>query len=268
MKGMLSVTVMMLVLCSVSPNVGQAQEGNTLYVTLGYVQVPPGGESEYVAMEQEIWKPIHAERVKRGLITAWNVYDVWYTAMDTPYDYVVVNVYDDFAKIQSSWSDDIFTAAHPGKNLDPMMERTSAARDIIHSEVWELLDATEGGSPGEWLMVNYMTVPSGGGGAYMAMEREVWKPLHEVRVKKGELSSWGMYMLMMPSGTSMHYNYATVDTYDSFAAIGAPWSDDLVQMAHPGTSEAEQTAMMNRTAPARSVYKSELWHRLEGVAAE
>ena len=73
-------------LCLILPPAVHAQDGEapTLYFAVDYMKVPPGGGGEYVAMEREVWKQIHEERHRRGLIVGWTLYDVSLSGMDTP----------------------------------------------------------------------------------------------------------------------------------------------------------------------------------------
>ena len=62
-------------------------------------------------MEQEIWKPIHAERMRRGLLTNWSLYGVPFTTPDAPYSYVTINVFDSFENMATEPSEEIIAAA-------------------------------------------------------------------------------------------------------------------------------------------------------------
>ena len=43
------------------------------------------------------------------------------------------------------------------------------------------------------------------------MESQVFKPGHQALLDDGHRSGWGLYALVSPSGTSIPYNYSTVD---------------------------------------------------------
>ncbi|MEJ2312015.1 MAG: hypothetical protein P8Y10_10345 [Gemmatimonadales bacterium] len=50
------------------------EEGGTLYFQVDYMKVPEGGGDAYLAVERDLWKPIHKERVRQGTIMSWSVY--------------------------------------------------------------------------------------------------------------------------------------------------------------------------------------------------
>lgn len=246
-----------------------AQESGTVYVQIDYMKVPPGGGAEYVQMEQDVWKPIHQERIKRGVIMSWDLYGVWFAPAGIEYDYVTVNVFDELSDLEGAFAEEIVTAAHPNGDIDALMQRTEAARDLIHSEVWQLVDGLSSEEPGNYIMVNFMSVPPGADAEYLSMEQEIAKPMHEARVQKEMMTGWHMYQVLLPSGTSVPYNYATVDGYQSVGDLGQGFAtEEIASMAYPGVSQAEVTRMWESIPETRSIYKSELWVRVDNVSAE
>lgn len=261
-------TLLMGFLCLPS-NLALGQESQSVYVQLDYMKVPPGGGAEYLAMEQEIWKAIHQERISRGLLTLWALYSVPFAPADADYDYVTVNVFDDLSKLENTFAEEIVQTAHPDADLDAMMQRTESARAILHSEVWQLVDAVQAGEPSNYLVVNYMSVPEGGGEAYLAMEQEIAKPMHQVRIREGMMDNWELYQLMLPGGTSVPYNYATVDSYENIGDLGQGFATEAIAgQAYPGVSQQQVEMMWEGIPSTRSIYKSALWQLLDSVGAD
>lgn len=247
-----------------------AQPERTVYLKVDYMKVPPGGGEEYIAIEQDIWKPVHEERMRRGLLTNWSLYDVSYTTPDAPYSYVTINVFEDFERLEMTPSEEIFAAAHPEGDYEAMMERTMAAREIVHAEVWQLVDTavstTETGPPGRYLVVNFMDAPAGAGEEYLAAESDIWKPIHQHRIDAGRMSGWAIYSLVLPRGEAMHYNFGTVDFFNEPNDVVGTVDDATIRASHPDVSEAGIEAMMTRTNEARSIFKSELWTLIDTAA--
>lgn len=240
-----------------------------LYIQVDYMKVPDGEDGAYVRMEREVWKPLHNERVRRGLLRSWNLYSVLLSTPDLPYSYVTVNTYDSLEALDNSLPPEVFEAVHGDADLEAMMERTLATREIIHSEIWRRMDAAQPAGArapgGRYVVMNYMEAPPGGGGEYTATEAEVWKPVHQERIDRDLLSGWAMYGLFLPSGTSMHYNYGTMDFFDTLSDLAASISPEILQAAHPEAGTAALDAMMDRTDAARSIYKSELWSLIDSA---
>lgn len=252
-----------------------AQDAAPVYFQVDYMRVAEEREAEYLAVERDLFRPIHEERRRRGGLVNWTVYDVVLAAPDAPYDYVTVNVYSDPAQIDgTSWAD-VLEAAHPGMSFDDLMARTTAAREIVHTEIWAFIESVqpEGapGPTGRYLALNYMAVPPGGGAEYVAAEREVWAPVHQARTDDGLMGGWSLYTLVLPRGDAVDYNYGTVDFFDDMGDVLGQITWDMMSEAHGGASRAELEAMADRTEAARSVHKTELWsvvESLDGVPGE
>jgi hypothetical protein len=230
------------------------------FVVLDYMKVAPGKDDEYIRLEREVWKPFHQERVKNKRLVAWELYAVPYTA-DTrrEYDYVTVNVYDSFAATDDqSGMEEMFRRVHAGKDVSRLLAQTWEARQVARAEIWRLLDQTAPGTasaaPSKYLRLDYMR--SKPGGNYVAVEQELWKPIHQERVRSGSLDRWSLFSLMLPGGTTYPYNYATVNSVSSLSALADPLPADLFRRVHPNTPV---TDIGNRTTAARDITRTELW---------
>jgi hypothetical protein len=230
------------------------------YLVLDYMKVAPGKDNDYVRLEREVWKPFHAQRIKDKRLIAWSLYDVRYTA-DThrEYDYVTVNVYDNLAATDDqAGMGDMFQRLHPGNDGARLLTETGAARETVRSEVWVLLDRTTplnaSAPPAKYLNVAFMrSKPSVD---YVAVERDLWKPIHQDLVRSGAMNFWALYELAMPGGTSYPYDYAAVNGVSSLSALENMYPDALFRRVHPNIS---LTDIGNRTAAARDLTRRELW---------
>lgn len=64
------------------------------YVQIDYMKVEPGRGQQYVKLEQDIFKPIHQDRISKGTIESWAVYAVRYPAgTNREYDFVTATVF-------------------------------------------------------------------------------------------------------------------------------------------------------------------------------
>lgn len=267
-----ALTAFALLLCAVGAAVQPAiaqEEGGPLYFQVDYMKVPEGGGDAYLAVERDLWKPLHEERIRQGVIAAWSVYSVRFGSPQSAYNYVTVTVFDDFAKLENPMPQATFEAAFPAGAPEGFMERTLEARKQVHSELWALNDAAqaegESGPSGRYIVLNYMHAPVGGEPEYVSSEREIWKPLHEARIAAGYMSGWGLYGLVLPGGDATHYNWGTVDYYDELGDIVESWPPEIMEAAHPGATEEALQEMMDRTNRARTLHKSELWELVDST---
>ena len=68
----------------------QSGDAPKRYLQATFMKVNPGMGAAYRALERDLWKPVHQERVNRGLIRSWAVYGVHLPGGTVDYDFVVL----------------------------------------------------------------------------------------------------------------------------------------------------------------------------------
>lgn len=243
-----------------------------LYVQIAYMKATPGKAEEYIDVERKIWKPIHEARMKAGIIVNWSLYAVWYpSGTNAEYDYITVNIYGDFNKMKDAFPASVMQSGHPkasATQIDEMMAKTEAAREIVRYELWVLRESVPTDKPAPYVQVSYMKVAPGQGEEYFKVEREIWKPIHQAAKETGYTAGWGVYSLMFPGGTQIPHNFGTVIFFDEFSDLALDnLPQELVQKAHPNTTAEKWNAMWQRTLAAREQVRLELWELLDQVDA-
>jgi hypothetical protein len=188
--------------------------------------------------------------VNRGIKSGWAFYSVRFGDM-SDCDYYTVNQYSGEAQLndQTSYAD-LFAAVHPGKSWDEASRRTAASRRIVRSELWTWVD----GVPPQdfaYIQVNLMSVENSDD--YTAMEAEVWKPVHQALQDAGHRAGWGVWQLSSPGGTSVPYNFATVDV---LTALGPVPVTETFATVHPGR---DMDALLEHTEALRTMVRSDTW---------
>lgn len=115
--------------------------GNFKYLQIDYMKVPQGKEGEYYDVETTVWKPVHNEFIKAGSRVGWSFWGRVFpagTGMD--FQYITVNYFADWSKIGAADYNDAFSKAHPGKDMNELGKRTDAARSLVKSELWEVVE--------------------------------------------------------------------------------------------------------------------------------
>jgi hypothetical protein len=269
MKNVLTVFALLLSALGVVGQPATAQEEpGTLYFQVDYMKVPEGGGDAYLAVERDVWKPLHEERVRQGAIAAWSVYGVRFGSPKSAYNYVTVTVFDDFAKLEAPYPEGVWEAAFP-EGAPAGFDETTAVREMVHTEIWQLIDTAqpegESGPSGRYIVLNYMHTPVGGESEYVAAEQEIWKPIHEARIAAGYMNGWGLYGLVLPGGAATHYNFGTVDYYDEIGDIVESGGQEVFNAAHPNATDDMAEEMMDRTNRARTLHKQELWELMDST---
>ena len=195
------------------------------YAMLEYIKYEPGKAAEYRKVEQEVWQPIHRERIKAGVIRSWSL---WSRTLPggSAYDYdaLIITTFDSFAAIGNPYPPGIAVKAHPTLTPQQIGEatgaRTTATRRMVRTELVTILDATQEAvasqTPPKYLLVNYHQAEYGKANQYVKLEREAWKPVHQERVNQGILRLWVLLATRFPTGTERPYSHLTMEAFDKF----------------------------------------------------
>ena len=245
-----------------------AQDTQDIYYRVDYMKVEQGAEDTYTYTEEAYWKPVHQKLVDEGKINGWALYGTMYPyGTEAEYNYITVTSYVGFAASGEGLTNEMFASAHPGKSdreISEMITKTLASRELVKSELWLGIDGVPANAPVAYMMVNFVqpTVPAA---EYVAIEQEVWKPVHMVRQEEGHAAGWGMYQKLMPGGTAEAYSRSTIDFYSSYDKINSGFTLDIFKTAHPTLSDEELQAANQKTGESRDFIKTELWSYLMGT---
>lgn len=106
---------------------------------IGYMKPEPGGG--YANLERRFWKPLHQERVNRGILRSWALYQVRFPAgTEKEYTFFTIQLYDKFEHLETQYPAGIWEKVHPNLKEDDVGMRTNAARKMVRTEVLNLLD--------------------------------------------------------------------------------------------------------------------------------
>ncbi len=225
-----------------------AQADSTLYFQVDCMK---SQSPDYTAVESEIWKPIHAELVNQGRKVSWAFYWVWFGDR-SECDYFTVNAYRGSKALEDDLSDleAVYNKVHPAGAFDEDMDRTWTSREMVWSELWTYVD---GVAPNEFKYVRINQMSTDSAAAYVALEREVYKPVHAALVKDGKTAGWGVYSLAAPWGTSGAYNFGTADFLKDMAGFQF---NDYVQKVHPNANIQE---INRKTTEVRDLVAGSIW---------
>jgi len=230
------------------------------YVQVDYMKVEPGKAQQYVKMEQDIFKAIHQDRIKKGTIESWALYAVRYPAgTNREYDFVTATVFPNYAAMEIPYKGTDATKIHPNMTAQEIADRAAAARKLIRSDVFYIIDRA--GTPSAWkyLEMQYMKAEPGKGGDYLRAVQELWKPIHEERVKKGLILGWGIAGLRYPGGANREYDYVTATYYSKFAGL---------EDSYAGIDNTKLNAAGERSAATRKLVRGEVWTLVDRVAGQ
>ena len=111
------------------------------YVRLDYMKIKPGKTAEYLRVERDDWMPFHQSLVNEGKSSGWGLWQLVFPGgTDASYDYVTSNRYSTYDQILGTDYAGTFKKVSPGKNVNDIFMRATNSRDLVRSEVWEVVD--------------------------------------------------------------------------------------------------------------------------------
>ena len=251
----ISRTLVVLFACLLPGTVlAQDEASPTLYVTVDCMKATA---ANYESIEADIWQPMHQHLVDTGKRSSWALYRVMYGDRSRC-DYYTVTTFLGEEQLNAAIDyGEAFEAVHPGKNVDKALQQTWAAREQVATELWMLIDRTER-QPHRYAIVNRMYAEDPV--AYERMESQVFKAGHQALIDGGYRAGWAVYALMSPLGSSIPYNYGTVDFVDNLSPV--PMAEAMLA-ANPD----RDLDAMNRLLELRDHVLSETWALVAGTGA-
>ena len=117
-------------------------QGTGHYVVVNYMKVPPGKGPDYVALERGVWKASHEARARDGKLRSWSLLQTRFGGTEDPYSFATISTYGKWEDLNAT-PQDYVQKANPGKDPTELQRQTQAAREIVRTEVWRVIDQTK-----------------------------------------------------------------------------------------------------------------------------
>lgn len=234
------------------------------FARVTYHRVAPGSEAEFERFMREAWRPIFQTQRQAGRAANWILYRVHLTGSNDEYNYASVSYHDTWAKTEAaaSWSA-IVRDSNP-ITAKVMITRTRELGPIVRQALYGRIDyvARPTPQPFRYAVLDFMKVKDGMVDDYLKVERDDWKPLHQVLTKEGNRVGWVLWDYMIPGGTGSPYDYVTTMLFADYASIKSANDAEAYKKAHPNGDLAASVA---RTRKSRDVVRTEIWEVVEAL---
>lgn len=110
------------------------------YFSIDYMEVGEGMEYAYRMMEDEVARPIHEYRMDTDRMRAWQLYSLLTPGGITyGHNFATGNFYNNLENIEFGFTEEIIRQTNPETDMTEFFENINRTRDLVRSEVWELV---------------------------------------------------------------------------------------------------------------------------------
>lgn len=111
------------------------------YVRLDFMKIKPGKVAEYLRVEREDWIPFHQTLVNEGKSSGWGLWQLVFPGgTDSSYDHITSSRYTTYDQVLATDYAGTFKKVSPGKNVNDIFNRATNSRDLVRTELWEVVD--------------------------------------------------------------------------------------------------------------------------------
>jgi hypothetical protein len=230
------------------------------YYLLNYYKADKGKASEYIDLIKTYASKIWKEKVKAGDITSYSLYSVATSSEDGGYDLVSLqsgSSINDFSKTNTA---EFMKKAFPGIDeaiLSSLASKYTGLRVPVKTEIWKNVDGISGDQ--KYVEINFMKTLPGKEEEYVRQEKEVYKPIHQEFINRGNRTAWYFNQLIVPLAENSKYNYGTANYFNDWDKSYSVTIDEygkIYNKLFPKASIPET---------ARTIVKTEIW-KLEVIA--
>ena len=232
----------------------------TAYTAYGYHKVLPGKRDDFLKLAKA-WKKIVAAKKKAGMQQDWSLAEVKLVGANDDYNFVTRHSFLGEAQLANflekpflpeGWKS-VVTAEEAA-----LVDRAYEIRTLVKQDVWSEVDKTVADDIGKATVAvfNYFKQPAGKTRAdHTKVEKDIWKPIHDARIKDGGMKGWILLSQEMPFGAAQPYDMATIDVYTDMKQYLAPWFDAYFKKVHPGKNVDD---LLKQTNAATTLLKGEV----------
>lgn len=102
------------------------------------ISVKQSKSKEYLALKEEIYKPLHDEAIRNNKRAAWSLWAKW--PGDTgDFQYISADGYVSMDQIEGVNYLEYFEKIHPDEDFDQISKKTKELSTLVNSEMWKVI---------------------------------------------------------------------------------------------------------------------------------
>jgi hypothetical protein len=223
------------------------------------IKLQPGKTAaDYQRYVAEVTRKLWQNAANEGTITSYAVFRAVAPAGEAAEcDFVTVSVSQNMPTppLDNEAIAKALKATSSPMTTQQLMARRDSISRLVTSEIWRTTQIVGQYQKGDYFFLNH--IKANDMQAFIAFERDIWKPVAEQMVKDGNLHAWRQAMIVVPSGTDHKYRILTADFFPSWQAVFKGFNArEAFAKAHPGKNfeAAVQEGVKTRDIAKRELY--------------
>jgi len=209
---------------------------------------------------REHFLPIQNDRVARGRITSWKVYQLAFPNGDLPeYNFIVIHELPSFAHLEGGPADAamarkvVGTEKYDQVTANPLAKFMRTETLVLRLTTSSWLSATN-----RYLSLSFLRSLPGKNEDLMELQRNHYLPSTEDAVAEGRMTSWGHAVLRFPEQREYLYTHLSIAGYASLTQM-----EKEPSAAQHEKWDAKAAAAVTKLPTVRNRVKGELWRLVE-----
>jgi hypothetical protein len=122
--------------------IGEGNEKPSRYMVMNYMNVGLGFEYEYQMMEDEVARPLHEQRMENGAMVGWELNSLIVPGgTNYGHNFSTIDYFERLEDMEFGFTDELIRQTHPDTNINEFFQNIYRTRDLVRSEVWELVES-------------------------------------------------------------------------------------------------------------------------------
>lgn len=199
------------------------------------MQVNDEHGSDYLKVE-DFWSGIHKQRIADKQILGWDLWALTPSGTKQGSQYLTVTLFPSLKDmLQPGGFENIAASAKKAypkmtdKEINDMLDKTVASRDIANQVYFEQVDITNDNFEMKPGIMATMDIMKQLDDSYEKAESEIFKPWHQKMVDAGKAGNWQMLRAILPAGSEAYGTHITVSMFKDVTQLAtymeAPMGD-------------------------------------------
>ena len=245
----------------------QAAPPAPAWYTMTFLKAPGDKTAAYEEAVRTQLAKVAESRVNSGELTFWAHNRLLLPGgSDAKYSHVLVYRYAGIPNLDLPPEETAARWAKAGVKRSDYVDRMNGLGvAVVKRELWRGLDGAGSVEAGDFIRLDMKKVSNNA--QYSDLERTVYKPYWEERIKIGAMKAWGLYTLSIPGGEDRPYGFLTMqgfkDEQQMLGPAGVTARDSWAKTA-PGQ---DPYAINKRAAEVSHTTATELWRVIQVARA-